>query len=79
MKKYPDGPIPDPAANLGPPRRRPPTAVGLDQAPPPADPDDDRPPRHFGTGLIGLLRRAEVAVFGARRSIGPRSGPTPTF
>ena len=79
MGKYPDGPIPDPAANLGPPRRRPPTAVGLDQAPPPADPDGNRRSRDFGTGLLGLLRRAEVAVFGARRTIGPSPGPTPTF
>jgi hypothetical protein len=35
--------------------------------------------RNLGGGLLGALRRAECAIFGPVRTLGPRAGPTPTF
>jgi hypothetical protein len=82
MGRYPTCPVPDETVSLDPPRRPPPTAVGLGEAGPPLPPG--RPNRSpwcppHGGGLLGLLRRVEVALFGVRRTIGPRPGPTPPF
>lgn len=78
MSRYPSHPVSEAGANLAPPRFRPPTAVGLGKAEPPEPPGPPRR-RDLDHGLINLLRRAEIAIFGIRRTIGPWPGPTPTF
>lgn len=78
MRPYPHHPVPDPSGSLAPPRTPPPAAVGLIEAEPP-EPGPVRGEGRLGGGLLGLLRRLEIAVFGARRTVGPRPGPTPTF
>jgi hypothetical protein len=68
----------EPKGGLLPPGRRPPTAIG---AATPMASEHPPPPsrRATGGGLLGLLRRLEIATFGLPRTVGPRPGRTPTL
>ncbi len=69
--------IPDPHGARTPPNG-PPPRVATGALPP--EPARERPRRrNLGGGLLGVLRRAECAVFGPIRTVGPRPGRTPTF
>jgi hypothetical protein len=67
----------EPRLGLIPPTRVPPTAVGAETPEPDRDPAPT--PRPLGRGLMRWLRKLEIAIFGARRTIGPGRGRTPTF